>query len=96
MANGTFDPARWPLVPEQSHQKGLEWPGPSLPAVLQIFICSKTFGREFITATQDFITAAQMLNDDVRTVLAYYAHLRSQDASNTTDEFLATTLGAVQ
>ena len=54
------------------------------------------WATEFITATQDFITAAQMLNDDVRTVLAYYAHLRSQDASNTTDEFLATTLGAVQ
>jgi len=38
------------------------------------------WATEFILGTQDFITAAEMLNDDIQTVLAHYAHLRTQNA----------------
>jgi hypothetical protein len=54
------------------------------------------WATEFILRTQDFTTAAEMLNDDVQTVLLHYAHLRTQNACQTADKFLAATLETVQ
>jgi len=46
------------------------------------------WATEFILATQDFITAAEMLGDRVETVLQHYADLRRADAGRVADRVI--------
>jgi len=53
-----------------------------------IHLVRDIWATEFLIATQDFITAADMLGDRVETVLARYAHLRRVNAGEIADRFI--------
>ena len=63
-----------------------------LKRAVHLHLMRTIWATEHITKTNDIVTAAQMLNDNVETVIQHYSHQFDVDAVREADQFLAKVL----